>query len=81
VFPDTFWLKAGIAQALPAFLHLRGLFLQEAHCRKRATSHNTCCLPCCPPPGHLLPADENLGMSRADNGACGSNLVHLFYIA
>jgi len=54
VFPDAFWLKAGIAQALPAFLHLRGLFLQEvqckrciarsalqeAHCKKRRVSHN-----------------------------------------
>jgi len=34
VFPDTFWLKAGIAQALPAFLHLRGLFLQEVQCKR-----------------------------------------------
>jgi len=36
VFPDTFWLKAGIAQALPAFLHSRGLFLQEVQCKRRA---------------------------------------------
>ncbi|WP_313066901.1 hypothetical protein [Achromobacter animicus] len=33
MFPDTLWLKAGIAQALPAFLHLRGLYLQEVHCK------------------------------------------------
>ncbi|MCG7327258.1 MULTISPECIES: hypothetical protein [Achromobacter] len=36
MFPDTFWLKAGIAQALPAFLHLRGLFLQEVQCKRCA---------------------------------------------
>ncbi|WP_291376982.1 MULTISPECIES: hypothetical protein [Achromobacter] len=103
MFPDAFWLKAGIAQALPAFLHLRGLPLQEAlfkkrfagsavqevHCKKciaksalqkvhckRRTARNVArrtpqlFLPCCPRPGHLLPGDENPGMSRADNGAC-----------
>ncbi|WP_313371689.1 hypothetical protein [Achromobacter animicus] len=93
MFPDAFWLEAGIAQALPAFLHLRGLPLQEAlfkkrfagsavqevHCKKciargvlQETLHAAppLCQPCRPRPGHLLPGDENPGMSRADNGAC-----------
>ncbi|MBV7499284.1 hypothetical protein KW836_05455 [Achromobacter sp. ACM05] len=85
MFPDTFWLKAGIAQALPAFLHLRGLLfkkriagsavarsaLAKERIARSATHRTTTCgLPCCPRPVHLLPGDENPGMSRADNGAC-----------
>jgi len=40
VFPDAFWLKAGIAQALPAFFAFARIVftrsaMQEVHCKKR----------------------------------------------
>ncbi|WP_312437342.1 hypothetical protein [Achromobacter sp.] len=43
MFPDAFWLEAGIAQALPAFLRLRGLFCKGVKQKRGAgqlTPHN-----------------------------------------